>query len=174
MTKMNNIAGLQFEGELHIVERDKVTGEIVDEFHEKNVITNEGLEVILDAISIGSGPSNAVQTIVIGKDIGNGTILNPQPPTVNTTATDHDLVFAVPDGDFFTDRGVSSEVRFFASVDGEQVMSLFPSEANVIYTSAMLRSGNNRSIAYRRFPARTVSRAISVDINWVIRVTQVQ
>lgn len=170
---MNQKLNLKFEGELHIVERIRETGEVCGEFHEHNVITDEGLEVILDAISSGAGSENAVETISIGTDIGDGTILNPESPTTATTAADHDGIFVVPDGDFFIDRNVSNEVRFFASVDGEQVMSLFPSEANIIYTSAMLRSGNNRAVAYRRFPARTISRAISVDINWIVRVSQV-
>lgn len=156
-------------GEIEIKHRDILTGEIVDDvFADHNVILSQGKRMMIEAFTSPINSGNVVTTIKIGKDVGTGTILNPQPPSEFMTEAALDEVYATPPEEFFVTYPSDTSVRFLATINGGRVMEAYPGQPNVIYTSAMIASDNGRGFAYRRFPARTISSLISVEISWTI------
>lgn len=176
MGKLEKVgSGFKTVGTFKVVERSLETGEIVGEFEEKNVITDVGIDHLLRSFSDSNHTNQMVQTISLGDDIGTGTILAPEQPTSDVSIEDHQLVYEVPIGEFFVSYPDNRTVRFFATVNGASVMENYPSEANVAYMSAMLKTGNAipQAFAYKRFSARTISDLISVDISWEVEFVQV-
>lgn len=172
---LNLMRGMR--GEIEITERrlvkDKETGllvpgDIVGHFKDHNVILNQGKRMMIEAFSTPVNGGNVISTIKVGKDVGNGDILNPQEPTASLTEAALDEVYETPTEEFFVTYPTNNSVRFLATINGSRVMDQYPGQANVIYTSAMIAGGNGRGFAYRRFPARTISALISVEISWTI------
>lgn len=173
-SEMENVSGLKAVGVFKVVEKHAETGEVIDTFEEQNVITDLGIENILRSFSDGAHVNNIVSTISLGIDVGSGDILNPEQPSSNIVNSAHDSVYVIPSEEFFVSYPDASTVRFFATVNGSTVMSDYPAEPNVIYTSAMLQTAGAtpKAFAYKRFSARTVSSLISVDISWEIKFIQ--
>lgn len=159
-------------GILEITERNTETGEIIFTHKDKNIITSVGMNQIRRSFSDPTHINEYVSTVSLGSDTGGGTILNPVPPTEAITAAAHTPVYEVPTNEFFISYPTDSSVRFFATVNGNTVMSLYPGSVNVVYTSAMLKTASNKAFCYRRFSGRTISALISVDISWTIEFAQ--
>ena len=159
-------------GILEITERNTETGEILFKHKDKNIITAVGMNQIRRSFTDSSHVNEYVSTVSLGSDTGGGTILNPTMPTVSITSAAHSPVYEVPVGEFFISYPTDSSVRFFATVNGNTVMSLYPGTVNVVYTSAMLKTASNKAFCYRRFSGRTISALISVDISWTIEFSQ--
>lgn len=159
-------------GILEITERNIETGEIIYQQRGNNIITSTGMNQIFRSFTDPNFDLEYVETISLGNDVGNGTVLNPQQPTIDTTSANHSSVFTVPLDEFFISYPTGNSVRFFATVNGATVMDLYPSEPNIVYTSAMLTTLTGKAFCYRRFSGRTISALISVDISWTIEFTQ--
>lgn len=157
-------------GELEIITRNIETGEIIDTFKDSNVILTQGKSEILKALTVFDTNIHRVKTIKIGNDVGTGTVLNPQPATADLTENAQDVLYEVPENAFSVSYPNINSVRFSASLNGLEVMSNYPTLPNIIYTSAVIHTFGNKGIAYRRFPARTISSLISVDIAWTITI----
>lgn len=160
-------------GIFKMVERNTATGEVFGEFEEKNVITDIAFSHLISSFTDASYNNKIVQTISLGDDIGSGSLLSPEQPTSAITEAEHDLVFEIPSNEFFVDYPSASSVRFYGTVNGATVMTNYPSEANVVYTSAMLKLNSLEPFSYKRFSARTISELISVDISWTISFQEV-
>lgn len=174
-------------GDLHIVEYEILTdedgnvildenkkpmrGKVVGELDEKNIVLTQGKSLILQAFGQPGNSAFVVKTIKIGNDTGTGTILLPTPPTAGMTEADQSVVYTTPDEEFFVTFPTPTSVRFLATINGANVMAEYPSLPNVIYTSASIYTISDQSITYKRFPARTISELISVDITWTITLT---
>lgn len=164
----------QMKGIFQVVEKDNETGEVLDTFTEENVITDIAFEHLIQSFTNGTYNNKIIQTISLGDDIGTGTLLSPEAPSSSITEADHNLVFEIPSPEFFVDYPDALTVRFYGTVNGATVMSNYPSEANVVYTSAMLKLSSLEPFSYKRFSARTISELISVDISWTITFSEIQ
>lgn len=159
------------EGNILLDENGKpVLGAIVDHFEEKNIVLTQGKGFILRAFADDANSVNTVKTIKIGSDVGTGTILLPEEPTAALTEADFDEVYETPAPEFFISYPSATSVRFLATINGANVMASYPTQPNVIYTSASIFTNEDKSVTYKRFPARTISALISVDISWTISI----
>lgn len=143
-------------------------GEVVGRFEEKNIVLTQGKGIILRAWADAANSASTVSTIKIGNDVGSGTILAPEEPTAGLTEAVQTVVYETPGAEFFVSYPSSNSVRFLATINGANVMSNYPTLPNVIYTSASIYTLDGKSVTYKRFPARTISALISVDISWTI------
>ena len=166
---LNDIVG-SIRGDVTIVERDLVTGEVIDSVEFNNIVLNQGKGEILRAFAIPANESNKVKTIVVGDDVGSGDLLEPQDPEASYTEANMETVYTVPVEEFFTDFPSVNSVRFRATLNGPAVMTLYPNLPNVVYTSASIYTNSNKAVTYKRFPARTISALISVEITWTLTI----
>lgn len=146
-------------------------GKQIGHFEEKNIVLNQGRTFILQAFAEAANSAKTVKTIKIGNDVGVGTILAPQEPTASYTEANQNVVYTTPDPEFFVSYPGVGQVRFLATINGANVMSNYPTQPNIIYTSASIYTVEDKSVTYKRFPARTISSLISVDISWTITLT---
>lgn len=149
--------------------RCALTGKVLDEFTEDNLVVSVGIQGLLQMLGSG-GVAKTIDTIKIGQDVGDGNILEPQDPTLDLTASDQDVLYTIPSGEFFVTYPESNQVRFFGTINGATVMNDFPLQPNVIYTSAALYTLDGEVFSYKRFPARTISNLISIDVSWTITI----
>jgi len=148
------------------------TKEIIDVYEEDNLILNQGLSEFAASIAVPDTNNHNVFTLVIGNDVGTGTQLNPQAAQPGYTESNQNVVYTIPSQEFFYNLDGNSVV-FSATINGASVMDLYPSQPNVVYTSATLRNGNNRAITYKRFTGRTISALISVDVTWTLSFVRI-
>lgn len=168
MEEYNENVGVK--GTLKMVFTDTRTNEVVDVFEDTNVFLKQGKHAMLNAFTTLNSNDYQVRTIRIGTDVGTGDVLEPEMPDDEYTEANQAVLYEVPIEEFFIDYPDDESVRFLATVNGVSVMSAFPSQPNVIYTSASLINQSGNAMAYRRFGARTISSFISVDITWTIRL----
>lgn len=154
-------------GQLTIVTRNIETGEIIDQFDDQNVYLDQGKTQALRAFV--DGGDFRIKTIFIGDDVGTGTIMNPEEPNASYTEANQSIVYEVPaENEFYVTYPEYNQVRLTAAISGPNVMALYPTDPNVVYTSATIRTRDDRAIAYRRFPPRTISELVSVDLIWTL------
>lgn len=168
---MNEPLTIGVRGDLKLTERLISTGEIVGEYEEQNVVLEQGKQSILRAFAAIANASHTVSTIKIGDDVGSGTVLVPEAATSSLSELNQRVVYATPAEEFFVSYPTSNSVRFLATINGPNVMSQYPTQPNVIYTSAAIYTFGGKAVTYKRFPARTISSLISVDISWTITLT---
>lgn len=156
-------------GQLSIITKDLKTGEVIDRFDEPNVYLEQGKTQILRAFV--DGEDFRIDTINIGSDIGNGTIMEPEDANKYMSEANQNVVYEVPpETEFYVFYPEYNKVRFTAAISGPNVMAQYPTQPNVVYTSATIRTKDGKAIAYRRFPPRTISELVSVDIIWTITI----
>lgn len=162
---------MNIKGVLKIVTKSNETGEILDTFEDNNVVLTVGKEQILKAMTVLDTNVHRVKTLKIGNDVGaTGTVLDPDDATADLTEAAQNPLYEVPNSAFFVTYPSANSVRFNASLNGVDVMSNYPTLPNIIYTSAVLYTFGGTGVAYRRFPARTISSLISVDITWTLTI----
>lgn len=159
---------IEVRGHLSMVFRNTKTGEIVDIFDEPQIVLTQGKGEIIKAMTVRDTNSHSINTIVIGDDVGTGTIMVPQAPTTNLTEANQNELYTIPTEEFFIEYPTETSVRFSATINGAAVMALYPSQPNIVYTSATLRNLNGKAICYKRFSGRTISSLISVDVTWTL------
>lgn len=148
--------------------RDNKTGEVLDVFEQKNVVLNQGIQSMWQAMSTTDSNTLVIETIKLGNDVGTGTVTTPEQPTASYTETDQSVIYEIPFGDVIVSYPNASSVQFFANVNGSLVMNNYPTEPNVVYTSAALYNNAGQAFSYKRFTGRTISADISVDISWTL------
>lgn len=177
--KKSELESLSVRGDLHITEYELVMdadgnqtrGEKIGEFEEKNIVLKQGISFILQAAASITNSGKTVSTIKIGNDVGGGgSILNPVMPNEEYTENNQTVVYTVPTEEFFIMYPDDYSVRFLCTIHGNNVMSFYPELPNIIYTSASIYTVEDKSVTYKRFPARTISSLISVDISWTISI----
>jgi hypothetical protein len=97
--------------------------------------------------------------------------MQPEKPSLSYTKTNQNVVFTAPPDLITISRPTSASVQIHATLDGERVMESYPDSPNIIYTSATIRTVIGEVISYKRFPARTISRLISVDVIWTLTLS---
>lgn len=167
MQQLNDEQSIRVRGDIVIVERNIETGEVVKE-ETQNVVLNQGKKILIDGISKNTAGQNIIKTLKIGRDVGTGTIMQPQDATSDLTEATLEEVYTTPEAEFSVSYPTNNSVRFTSILNGINVMNQHPNQPNVIYTSATLVTSNGKSVTYKRFPARTISSLISVEITWTL------
>lgn len=160
----------QVVGHLTIIEKDANTGKVLDVYEDKNVVLTQGKGFILRGFSNAANNIYTAKTIKLGNDVGAGDILNPEAPVSSLTEADQSVVYSIDPSDFFSTAPTPTSIRFLASVSGAKFMQSFPGELSAIYTSAAIYTVGDKAVTYKRFPARTISSMISVDIIWTLTI----
>jgi len=159
------------KGHLAIREFDSVTGEMLGEYSEDNVVTLEGYAEVMTRI-LEEGPSiedSILETIVLGDDTGDGDLLDPEPATDGLTGASQNIIYEVRPIDMEFNRITSRTTEAVTFLDGTYIMDTFyPNEVDIRYCSATLRFRNGVTLSYKRFPARSISRLISIQMIWSI------
>ena len=159
------------KGHVKMITRCLKTGDVLDVFEDHNVFLDQGRTELIASFTQGGARAQGIKTIVIGDDVGTGTIMNPQPADVSLTEQNQTSVYQIdPINEISITYPSFNSVRITGSINGQVVMDLYPDEPNVVYTSATIRLTDDKAIAYRRFPPRTISALISVDIIWTLTV----
>lgn len=162
---------IKMKGDVAIITREKATGKIIDTYEEKNLVVSVGMDQVLKAITTKDTNNFVIETISIGDDVGSGTVMNPEQPSTSYSKNNQNVIYSAPSDLFIISRPSETSVQLFATLDGERVMESYPDSPNIIYTSATIRTVGDEVISYKRFPARTISRLISVDIIWTLTLS---
>lgn len=138
----------------------------------KNMVADVGVETMWRRVSM-LDETNQFQlgTIHLGDDLGGErwTIFNPEPPTREFTQENQNVTYVIPSVtyEFPTD----DFLRATAFIDGTTLLNEnFPAEIDYRFTSMSLRFNNGEIFAYKRFPIRSISRFVSVTIDWRFRI----
>lgn len=158
--------------------KDPETGEVVNSetvFDEDNVITNEGLAEVMKRLTFPDGNANAVDAyvfnIVLGNDVGNGDLLNPQIAVSSLKSSDQSVVYEIPNADIAFTYVTATELQLGTMLNGTAILdAYFPNEVDMRYTSATIRLKNTKSLSYKRFPVRSLSRLVDIEIIWTLNV----
>lgn len=168
---MIDSAGIK--GFVTIKEFSKETGEMISEWTEQNVVTNEGMKVFMERLAFpDENEDRQFDRYVLGNDISDDgdsqwTDLNPQPAKATYTKSDQSTVYEVPSQDMIFSQESNLILRTSSLLDGEQILdTFFQDDPDIKYTSITLRFKNDTVFAYKRFPARSLSRLIDVFIEW--------
>jgi hypothetical protein len=167
---MNNMYG----GSVVIQTIDRKTGDILDEFGpESNMVLDQGATVLWKRLSTSDSASQSkFSSIAIGTDFGDvldWSSFNPEPPNRDMTEDDQDVIYFVPVANMeytYPDRNV---IQVIGLIDGVQAMNQsFPTSFDAEFSSATLRVGDNKAFAYKRFPARYITRDVDIRIIWTL------
>ena len=165
---MNTNSVCTIKGTLKITTKEN--GVIVDVFEENNVVTTEGKTTILRCLTTPNTIDKVIKNIKMGSDVGTGTLLNPQAATASYTNADQTFVYDIPVEDVSFSYPTPTKMSILGNIDGAKVSLLYPTAPNVLMTSATIRTNDGSIIAAKRFPARTVSGVISLDISWTLEI----
>lgn len=168
--KINDTTEL-VKGHLTIKTFDKASGDLIDEYAEDNVITLEGYaEVLSRILSDGISVDDSIlHNIVLGDDSGSGTLLGPEAATNGLTSTNQNIIYEVDQIDMQFNQLTSRTVEATTFLDGNYILETFyPNEVDIRYCSATLRFRNGVTLSYKRFPARSISRLITIQMAWAI------
>lgn len=154
-------------GSVKIIETDARTGEILHVEEDHNVVVKTSRNSLIKRIAEDNNLSR-IGRVMIGDDVGNGTFDDPQPPTINTTTSDMNVVYSTTSGITVTYPSALS-ISFAIFLSGQQVMLEHPGEDSVGFTSIGLFSldaENPLAFSYRRFPLRSITENINISILW--------
>ena len=175
---MNNL-GMGIKGVIIIREFSKETGELVGEYTDENVVTELGINTLFLRMTLSDDPNiMRFDHFTLGNDDGSAeepgagwAPLNPKPALKRYTTLNQYTVYDVPYGDMVFDYPNTNEMQAATLLDGNYILdSFFPDQVDMVYTSATLRFRNNTTFAYKRFPARSLSRLIDVQIIWTFKI----
>jgi hypothetical protein len=101
---------------------------------------------------------------------GTPSVDNPRPPADTENASSISLVYTPTDDNALTIGFSGSEsVTFNNTIIGTNVIADYPTEVTKEITSAALYWDSGVSVfAYKRFPVKSISEAIDIDISWTI------
>lgn len=169
--------GTGFSGHLTMTEINKETGERTVVFDEDNVITLQGFSEIMKRITFPTDNTEIegsyIYNIVLGDDIGTGTVFEPQAATSSLTETSQSVVYSIPREDINFNYVNSQTLELGTVLDGTAILNAnFPTEVDMRYTSATVRYQNGKVFSYKRFPVRSLSRLVDIEIVWRISIVE--
>lgn len=160
-------------GHLKIIEICQVTGKECVVFDDENVVTDTGFATFFQRATQSTGGSY-LHNIILGDDYGTGDLLNPEPADASYTQANQSVVYEIPNSDITFTYPTTNVVRFETTLDGTYIMDTFyPTETELQYTSATTRFQNATVFSYKRFPVRSISRLVSIQIIWTITINEV-
>ena len=158
-------------GHLTMITKNRETGEIIDEFSEDNVITVFGFSELLSRFNKPTADTSIsgsyLYTIKLGDDVGTGTLLVPEDANESLLSVDQSVVYTVPNTDMVLTYLSSKEFKYSTVLNGQTILdTYYPTDIEMRYTSATMRLFNDGSFSYKRFPVRSLSRLVDIDITW--------
>ena len=151
----------------------KETGEVLDEFVDNNIVTLNGMEKLWTRMSSSADASaNKLSNFVLGSDYGveeggDWSMFAPKPAN-REYDKDNQIDFYVdsPDNIAFTYPS-DTEMQVGTILDGTYIINnFFSDETIVFYNSATIRFGDGTVFAYKRFPVRSITKVVDVQISW--------
>lgn len=154
------------KGHIQFVYTDAQTGEVLGTDEESNIVVNEHRKIVINRIYENKNDYR-VRRVKIGDDVGTGTDNDPELPTKETSGTDMNVIFETVDNieiNYPDEERISFNIFF----NGETIMNDYPDSDQIGFTSIGLFSLNDWCFSYRRFPSRTITENININIIWTI------
>lgn len=173
---MRNRGGV--DGWITIREISKETGEILSEFTDKNVITEQGINTLFLRMVLNDNENTMkFSRFKLGIDYGleedanaDWTVFTPKPAEKHYTSLNQYVVYEVPELDMVFDYPDQNTFQASTLLDGKYILDTYhPDDVDLRYTSATLRFFNETTFSYKRFPVRSLSRLIDVQIIWTFK-----
>lgn len=167
------------QGVIEIREICKETGEILSTYSDENVITHLGMNTlwlrsVYEDLDTNMKLKNFHLGIDYGAEEGDGgtwTQLDPKPAEKGYTSDNQFVVYAVPETDMVIQYPDANKVQYGTLLDGKYILdTFFPGDVDMRYSSATLRFENDTTFSYKRFPVRSLSRLIDVQIIWTFTI----
>lgn len=155
------------KGTITLERVDSITGQRIDFYEDHNVIVQGAKNPIIRAIS-SPDYNSTINKIKLGNDVGTGTVTNPEPAQDTYDNTTMSVIFDAP---YTLKTGYDitrTLVTFNVTIVGSDVLSLYPSNVSQTFTSAALHTGNDTVFAYKRFPQKTISGTVDLNVTWSI------
>jgi hypothetical protein len=162
-------------GSLRIEFLDARTGRLLDVEEDHNVVVRTSRDSLIRRIA-ERNDNKLIRRIKLGDDIGTGAFDDPQPPTIFTTTDDMSVVYdsqgELPGLTITYPSDLS--VAFGIFLNGQQVMQYVRQEGDdplaesTGFTSIGLFSLDGVAFAYRRFPMRSITENININILWTL------
>lgn len=151
----------------------KQTGDVIDEFKDNNVVTLNGMEHLWTRAEGDKKTSDyTIQNFVLGSDFGveeggDWSIFAPKPAQNNYTNENQFVIYEDSPTNTVFEYPDLNEMQVGTLLDGEAILDeYFPDEVTVRYNSATIRFGDGTVFSYKRFPVRSISRLVDVQILW--------
>lgn len=171
MTRDKQMGGIV--GVLTIRTIDKQTGNIVDEYSDRNVVTVSGMGYMWQRLSKKSGSLPfKFDHFTFGSDTGAASggpwdEFLPKPAENTYTKSNQTVIYEDDPANLVDTYPEPNTLQLSSLLDGQFILdNYFPSETEVIYNSATLRFANDEVFSYKRFPVRTISRLLDVQVIW--------
>lgn len=142
-----------------------------------SISTTTNANDTLNLFSTGTATLNGVsyprvsvvnQTVGTGCVISRGNVNSPSAPLSSYTQTTMNVLFNAP---YILGAGSinSTTAAFSVTIVGQDVLNAIGGGAtSAVFTSAALHVGNGNVFAYQRFPQKSVSSVVNVNITWQI------
>lgn len=172
---MKNTDEMDLNGHLKIRDRDSVTGEILSEteFSEHNVVTVQGASIFLERATQSQGGSY-ISTIYLGDDVGTGNLLNPEEERESYTGVVQQIVYEVPVSDITITYPDPFTFEVNTVLNGTTILeNNFPFDIDMRFSSATIRFANGDAFAYKRFPVRSLSRLVDIELVWTVSLKEI-
>lgn len=169
---MKNTDSFKANGVVTINTYEAGTNRLLDSYKENNTVTTEGLAEIVSRILSNTGTSDGIVTkLYLGDDAGAGTMLSPSAATSSLGSTDQSVVYQVRDSDLTIGSSGARRILASAVMYGSDIMNnQFPTDIVLNFCSATLRFESGSTLAYKRFPVRSLSRLVDITITWEIEL----
>ena len=159
------------KGYLTIKEINKETHEEFVVIDDNNVVTLEGYSEIFKRLYNNQDMTGHLDSIQLGSDVGSGTAIEPEPATDSLTSSDQLVTFIVPYNDINFAFPSQREMVLSVILDGSFILDGGNVDGEVRYSSATIRFGNDKTLSYKRFPLRTITPLIDIEISWRLYFT---
>lgn len=167
------------DGWITIREISKETGDVLYEYTDKNAITDQGINTLFLRMALPNdvGSTMKLSRFKLGIDYGleeepnkTWSIFDPKPAQRYYTSMNQYVVYEVPESDMIFDHPEPNVFQASTLLDGKDILNThFPDEVDLRYTSATFRFRNETTFSYKRFPIRSLSRLIDVQIIWTFK-----
>jgi hypothetical protein len=162
----DRILSPKLRGDIIYIESDAQTNETISEYHEKNVVVDTHMDIIIARL-YEDNPDYKVTKARIGTDVGSGTTVDPELPTTDTTADDQTVIYETTEN-VTIDYPSSRSITYNIFLNGETIMNMYPGEESISFNSLALVTTNNMAFSYRRFPERSITESTNINILWTL------
>ena len=151
----------------------KETGEVLDEFVDNNVVTTVGMEHLWKRVSDSQDANNyTLQYFVLGSDYGveeggDWSMFAPKPAKKEYTKDNQIILYEDDPANTAFAYPSDTELQVGTILDGSYIINnFFSSETVIFYNSATIRFGDGTVFSFKRFPVRSITKVVDVQISW--------
>lgn len=162
---------LNLTGAVTVTSRDKITGEIVDQFGpDTNRVVDEGIAAFWERASTQNLNENLIlePILYVGDDFGNPaswSVFNPEPAQPGFTAVDQNVIHTFSTVTY--SQPSDALLRMVCTIDGQAYFDANdPTGLTFDFNSLTLRFISGVVFSYKRLPVRTLSREVDLTIQW--------